>query len=70
MRRSVHRNKLILKLVETQLTVLKHSQLNYSVFEQKCELTVISCCYNVVGFLFFCLWFFNNLSALIFNSNT
>lgn len=24
MRRSVHRNKLILKLVETQLTVLKH----------------------------------------------
>lgn len=53
MRRSVHRNKLILKLMETQPTVLKHSQLNYSVFDQKCGLTVISCCYNVVGFFGF-----------------
>lgn len=50
---SAHRNKLILKLVETQLTVLKHSRLNYSVFEKKCGLTVISCCYNVVGFFVF-----------------
>lgn len=55
---SVHRNKLILKLVETQPTVLKHSQLNYSVFDQKCGLPVISCCYDVVGFfLVFCLCF-------------